>query len=147
MRGPDVGTAMGDAPMAETTEGKKRGNEEDGGERKKRREGESASSSMQIDEIIMHVNQEEELEEEDEWAVDDLSGEAIDVKLAKAARAEEIAFMKSIGVYEEVDEKECWKMVQRGPISVRWVDVNKGDDSCPNYRSRLVAREVRQHWE
>ena len=29
------------------------------------------------------------------------------------------------------------------PISVRWVEVNKGDDENPNYRSRLVAREIR----
>ena len=28
-------------------------------------------------------------------------------------------------------------------ISVRWVDVNKGDDGCPTIRSRLVAREIR----
>ena len=28
------------------------------------------------------------------------------------------------------------------PIAVRWVDVNKGDDENPNYRSRLVAKEI-----
>ena len=27
------------------------------------------------------------------------------------------------------------------PISVRWIDVNKGDDLNPEYRSRLVTRE------
>ena len=27
------------------------------------------------------------------------------------------------------------------PVSTRWVDINKGDSLCPNYRSRLVARE------
>ena len=31
----------------------------------------------------------------------------------------------------------------KAPITVKWVDVNKGDDSNPNYRSRLVAREIR----
>ena len=30
---------------------------------------------------------------------------------------------------------------------MRWVDVNKGDDITPNYRSRLVAREIRRHGE
>ena len=29
------------------------------------------------------------------------------------------------------------------PITVKWVDVNEGDDGSPNYRSRLVAREIR----
>ena len=31
----------------------------------------------------------------------------------------------------------------RSPISVRWVETNKGDDTNPNIRSRLVAREIR----
>ena len=35
----------------------------------------------------------------------------------------------------------------KAPISVRWVDVNKGDDDNPNYRSRLVAREIRRFGE
>ena len=35
-------------------------------------------------------------------------------------------------------------MTGKGPISVRWVDINKGDDENPNYRSRLVAREIRR---
>ena len=30
----------------------------------------------------------------------------------------------------------------RSPISVRWVEVNKGDDLNPNIRNRLVAREI-----
>ena len=34
-------------------------------------------------------------------------------------------------------------MTGRGAISVRWVDTNKGDDICPNIRSRLVARQIR----
>ena len=33
------------------------------------------------------------------------------------------------------------------PITVKWIDTNKGDDENPNYRSRLVAREVRKAWE
>ena len=33
------------------------------------------------------------------------------------------------------------------PISVRWLDGNKGDDEECNYRSRLVAREIRKHGE
>ncbi len=31
----------------------------------------------------------------------------------------------------------------KSPISVRWVDVNKGDELNPNYRSRLVARQLK----
>ena len=32
-------------------------------------------------------------------------------------------------------------------ITVRWVDVYKGDDAEPNIRSRLVARQIRQPGE
>ena len=35
----------------------------------------------------------------------------------------------------------------KAPISVRWVDVSKGHDENPNYRSRLVAREIRRYGE
>ena len=28
---------------------------------------------------------------------------------------------------------------------IRWVDVNKGDDQDPNYRSRLVAKEIKKY--
>ena len=30
-------------------------------------------------------------------------------------------------------------------IDVRWIDTNKGDSENPNYRSRLVGRELNTH--
>ena len=44
-------------------------------------------------------------------------------------------------VYEKVPIEECWAATGMDPISSRWVVINKGDTICPNYRSRLVARE------
>ena len=38
---------------------------------------------------------------------------------------------------------EARAVTGKAPISVRWVDVNKGDDIRPNYRSRLVARQLK----
>ena len=38
-------------------------------------------------------------------------------------------------------------MCIRDRITVKWVDTNKGDDEQPNYRSRLVAREIRRKGE
>jgi hypothetical protein len=32
----------------------------------------------------------------------------------------------------------------RKPIGVKWVDVNKGDEGRPEYRSRLVAKEIKK---
>ena len=37
--------------------------------------------------------------------------------------------------------EECWAATGMDPISTRWVDISKGGTICPNYRSRLVARE------
>ena len=42
---------------------------------------------------------------------------------------------------------ESRRVTGKPPISVRWVDVNKGDNSAPNVRSRLVARQIRQAGE
>ena len=44
-------------------------------------------------------------------------------------------------VYKKVPRSEVTGKV----ISVRWVDINKGDEVNPNYRSRLVAREINTH--
>ena len=30
------------------------------------------------------------------------------------------------------------------PIGVRWIDINKGDEVNPEYRSRLVAQEIKR---
>ena len=38
---------------------------------------------------------------------------------------------------------EALRRTGKPPITVRWVEVNKGDDQCPKIRSRLVAREIR----
>ena len=43
--------------------------------------------------------------------------------------------------------EEAKRRTGKPPISVRWVDVNKGDDVNPNIRSRLVARQIRQPGE
>ena len=40
-------------------------------------------------------------------------------------------------------KEECWKEPGTAPIGTRWVDVNKGDDDKPEYRSRLVAKEIK----
>ena len=46
-------------------------------------------------------------------------------------------------VYDKVDIQECWDNTGKEPIGTRWVDINKGDESNPDYRSRLVAQEIK----
>lgn len=46
------------------------------------------------------------------------------------------------GLYVKVPLQECWDRTGKKPITVKWVDINKGDEKNPEYRSRLVAREI-----
>ena len=39
------------------------------------------------------------------------------------------------------------RVTVKPPITVRWVDVSKGDVTRPHVRSRLVARQIRQAGE
>ena len=56
------------------------------------------------------------------------------------ARAKEVQYVKDKRVYSNITRKEAqargWKV-----IKTRWIDINKGDDSNPVYRSRLVGKE------
>ena len=71
---------------------------------------------------------------------DEASGVLLDSALVRAARQEEIKFLRSFPVYEKVPEAQA---EGKERVSVRWCDLNKGDDKAPNYRSRLVGREFK----
>lgn len=58
------------------------------------------------------------------------------------ARKKELDYFRSKGVWLFRPISEARRKMGRGPISVRWVETNKGDDHEPNIRSRLVAGEI-----
>ena len=76
-------------------------------------------------------------------AFDDVSNEPLVPHMVMKARAEELDYFNSMGVYEYAKIDECWKLTGKQPIGTRWIDVNKGDSLKPNYRSRLVAKEYK----
>ena len=51
--------------------------------------------------------------------------------------------MKRRGIWVERPIEECWRKTGKGPISVRWVDTDKGIDGSVDVRSRLVARDFK----
>ena len=70
--------------------------------------------------------------------IDDTSGKYLNTTLVQKARSEEIEVINEMGIWEVIDR----------PLDVvvygtRWVDINKGDESQPYYRSRLVVQEFR----
>ena len=73
---------------------------------------------------------------------DDVSGTALDPKLVREAQRVETEFCSKRGVYYYDTLGNSYKLTGKKPIVVRWVDINKGDDLNPDYRSRLVAKEI-----
>ena len=76
-------------------------------------------------------------------ATDDQTGAPLKPALTKQARCEEIVYFKEMKVYTKVPVEECWANTGKAPIATRWIDINKGDENEPNYRSRLVAKEFK----
>ena len=85
----------------------------------------------------------EETDGERSSFVDEISGKALKTSLVEAARAEKLEYARRYQVWDLVPTSECWERTGAAPIGSRWIDLNKGDEKAPNYRSRLVIQEVR----
>ena len=70
---------------------------------------------------------------------DEGDGTWIDPKLLIAGRKEEMEYIMKMGVFEVVDEKECYDNGCKS-LKLKWVDKKKGE-KC---RSRLVCREIKR---
>ena len=71
--------------------------------------------------------------------IDDTSGKLLNNTLVEKARAEEFSVIREVGVWEVVD-KQCDEVV----FGTRWVDINKGDETKPFFRSRPVVQEYKR---
>ena len=80
-------------------------------------------------------------EDENDIAIDDVSGAQLDANLVKQARLEEMAYFHKMGVYTKVSRRSV--PVNAKITKVRWIDINKGDEENPQMRSRLVAKEFK----
>ena len=74
---------------------------------------------------------------------DDITGQVLMDVLVQEARAKELKYFHDKGVWAKCPKDEARRRTGRKAISVRWVDVNKGDNIKPRYRSRLVARQLK----
>ena len=75
---------------------------------------------------------------------DETSGRKLDTEEVQRARLEEINQIHEHKVYTKVPIEQCWTETGKGPIRVRWLDINKGDEVNREYRSRLVAMEIKR---
>ena len=95
-----------------------------------------------INNLMKHLHD----QEEEDWYqgfefFDDVTGGKLNHKLAVKARKLEMEFFKRMKVYDKVPR---WMARQAGckVISTRWLDISKGDYERPDYRLRLVGREL-----
>ena len=82
----------------------------------------------------------------DSWGQywDEVSNQKLEKSLVEDARLDEIKGLYQYGVYDKVKTEECWQKTGKAPIRVRWLDINKGDETNKEYRSRLVAQEIKR---
>ena len=73
-------------------------------------------------------------------AWDDATDVGLNPKEVRAARKVKMEYLDKLHVYDRVARSEVTRTGGK-LIGVRWLDVNKGDASNRNYRSRLVGRE------
>ena len=84
----------------------------------------------------------EDVKDDEIW--NSVTGTLLDPIKVWEARAEEMKWVKKQELWDVVDESQCWSETGKAPITLKWVDRNKSDDQKPNYRSRLVVREVKR---
>ena len=75
--------------------------------------------------------------------VDSVSGKQLNPELVSEARMDEVKGIHEHKVWDVVPMRECFNKTGKPPIRGRWVDINKGDDTEPNYRSRWVGMEFK----
>ena len=112
-------------------------------------------SQEELEEKYWDVHTGEALGEEVNWVDDsgknkkqywdDVTGEELDSKMANKARRDEMDEVRKHRVYVKVPIKQCWDSTGKAPIKTKWIDLNKGDQTNPEYRSRLVAKEIAYH--
>ncbi|MDA8584430.1 hypothetical protein N9L68_09335 [bacterium] len=73
-------------------------------------------------------------------AWDDLTGMRLDAGQVREARSKEVPYLRDKRVYDTIPRSQAL-MNKLKICQTRWIDVNKGDDDNPIYRSRMVGKE------
>ena len=79
----------------------------------------------------------------DATAWDDVTGAQLDEAGVVKAREEEMGEVHKHTVHVKVPVSDCWEKPGKAPIKTRWIDINKGDRVHPEYRSRIVAKDIK----
>ena len=75
---------------------------------------------------------------------DDITSKELPWHAVREARELERKYLRDLGVYEKVDEKEAVEKYGITPVDTKWVDTDKAFDGEPmQIRSRMCARELK----
>ena len=86
----------------------------------------------------------EEEQEQDVICFDDITGKELPWHAVRKARELELKYLRDLGVYEKVDEKEAVEKYGVTPVDTKWVDTDKAFEGEPmQIRSRMCAREFK----
>ena len=97
-----------------------------------------------VEDFVPKKSDEGQDQEDEQMFFDDITGVKLDTQGVLAARREELQWLHRAQVYEKRTIQECWERTGKNPITLKWIDRNKGDKERPNYRSRIVVREVKK---
>ena len=75
-------------------------------------------------------------------ASDDVTGKGLKASEVLKTRQDEVAYIHKPNLPTKVPRAKA-KSFNKKVITVRWIDISKCDELMPNYRSRLVAREIK----
>ena len=67
---------------------------------------------------------------------DEITQKKLDQEGVRKARLDEMKQIHQHDVYTKVPERMCIEETGRKPVSVRWLDIIKGDEVNPEYRNR-----------
>ena len=86
----------------------------------------------------------EEEQEQDVIFFDDITGKELPWHAVRKARELELKYLRDLGVYEKVNEKEAVEKCGVTPVDTKWVDIDKAFKGEPmQIRSRMCAREFK----
>ena len=86
----------------------------------------------------------EEEQEQDVMCCDDITGKELPWHAVRKARELGLKYLRDLGLYEKVDEKEAVAKYGITPVDTKWVDTDRAFEEEPmQIRSRMCAREFK----
>ena len=82
--------------------------------------------------------------EQDVICFDNITGKELPWHAVRKARELELKYLRDLGAYEKVDEKEAVAKYGITPVDTKWVDTDKAFEGEPmQIRSRMCVREFK----